>query len=661
MLSAAPADVEAAMTGARAGAEAWAWMSVEDRASRIRRVADLYEAHAAELFALAAREAGKTWLDGVGEVREACDFARFYANEALRECGRGYGFPRGVIACISPWNFPLAIFSGQILAALAAGNAVIAKPAEQTPLIAARAITLMHEAGIPRDAVQLLPGDGATVGAALVSDPRIDGVCFTGSTETARLINLAMAERLTPDAPLVAETGGLNAMIVDSTALPEQAVRDIITSAFQSAGQRCSALRMLYVQREVEARILEMLFGAIDELRISDPWHLATDVGPVIDVAARARIEAHCDRAEREGRLLKRLAAPVEGLFVPPAVLRVDGIEALAEEIFGPVLHVAAYDAEDIDAVVDAVNATGYGLTFGLHTRIDDRVQHVVDRVRTGNIYVNRNQIGAVVGSQPFGGEGLSGTGPKAGGPHYVRQLLAGVAAAGGVPAGAVVDEARLDAAVSNSRPGLIAAVTAGGPAALITTARGAGDVHRNDGGHAGDSHHNDGGGVDDIRRGDGGGAGSARFAPLDLPGPTGESNRLSFAPRGVVLCLGPGLETVRAQLAQARDAGNAAVVVAGGAVAAFASQAAHPRVVLLDGQVAPETLATLGGIAAVACSADRDVLAAMRTSLARRPGPLVPLITEPAAPERYVLERHVCVDTTAAGGNASLLAQAED
>ena len=666
MLSAAPADVEAAMTGARAGAEAWAWMSVEDRASRIRRVADLYEAHAAELFALAAREAGKTWLDGVGEVREACDFARFYANEALRECGRGYGFPRGVIACISPWNFPLAIFSGQILAALAAGNAVIAKPAEQTPLIAARAITLMHEAGIPRDAVQLLPGDGATVGAALVSDPRIDGVCFTGSTETARLINLAMAERLAPDAPLVAETGGLNAMIVDSTALPEQAVRDIITSAFQSAGQRCSALRMLYVQREVETRILEMLFGAIDELRIGDPWHLATDIGPVIDVAARARIEAHCDRAEREGRLLKRLAAPVEGLFVPPAVLRVDGIEALAEEIFGPVLHVAAYDAEDIDAVVDSVNATGYGLTFGLHTRIDDRVQHVVDRVRTGNIYVNRNQIGAVVGSQPFGGEGLSGTGPKAGGPHYVRQLLAGVAAAGGVPAGAVVDEARLDAAVSEAARGFAARPHrrgdggwAGG--AHYNDGRGAGDVHRNDGGHAGDSHHNDGGGVDDVRRGDGGSAGSARFAPLDLPGPTGESNRLSFAPRGVVLCLGPGLETVRAQLAQARDAGNAAVVVAGGAVAAFASQAADPRVVLLDGQVAPETLATLGGIAAVACSADRDVLAAMRTALARRPGPLVPLITEPAAPERYVLERHVCVDTTAAGGNASLLAQAED
>ena len=616
----APADIEAAVEAARIGAAAWASTSVEIRADRVRRVADLYEANAAELFALAAREAGKTRLDGVGEVREACDFARFYASEALRECARGPRTPRGTIACISPWNFPLAIFSGQVLAALAAGNAVLAKPAEQTPLIAARAVALMHEAGIPRDVVQLLPGDGAAVGAALARDPRIDGVCFTGSTATARLINRAMAEHLAPDAPLIAETGGLNAMIVDSTALPEQAVRDIVVSAFQSAGQRCSALRILYVQREVEERILEMLFGAIDELRIGDPWDLATDIGPVIDDEARDHIESYCHDAERSGRALKRLAAPEEGRFVPPTVIRVDGIEALAEEIFGPVLHVATYDADELDAVVDAINAAGYGLTFGLHTRIDDRVQRIVDRVRAGNIYVNRNQIGAVVGSQPFGGEGASGTGPKAGGPHYLPRLVAGVAAAG-TPTGAVVDEATLAAAVAGAARGL--------------TSR-------------------------PHRRGDDARVERFRFAPLDLPGPTGESNRLSFAPRGVVLCLGPGAAVARAQAATALDAGNAVVVVAQGAATALASFAAERRIAILDGQVAPDALAAVDGIAAVACSANRNVLADMREALARRSGPILPLITEPAAPERYVLERHVCVDTTAAGGNASLLAQAE-
>ena len=650
----APADIEAALEAARNGAAAWASTSVEARASRVRRVADLYESNAAELFALAAREAGKTWLDGVGEVREACDFARFYANEAVRECVRGQRAPRGVVACISPWNFPLAIFSGQILAALAAGNAVVAKPAEQTPLIAARAVSLMHDAGIPSDVVQLLPGDGATVGAALACDPRIDGVCFTGSTETARAINRAMSGHLAPDAPLIAETGGLNAMIVDSTALPEQAVRDIVASAFQSAGQRCSALRVLYVQREVEERILEMLFGAIDELRVGDPWDLATDVGPVIDDEARERIESYCRRAERDGRLLKRLTAPGEGRFVPPTVLRVDGIESLEEEVFGPVLHVAAYDADRIDAVVDAVNAAGYGLTFGLHTRIDDRVQHIVDRVRAGNIYVNRNQIGAVVGSQPFGGEGASGTGPKAGGPHYVRRLTAGASMAEGMPAGRVVDGMRLASAVSETSRAMTARPH------RSSRARRAQLGPDRDSGGAGEVRHAVETGSETIRSGEVGRTDGDRFAPLDLPGPTGESNRLSFAPRGVVLCLGPGTATTKMQIAAALDAGNAVVAVADGAPAALASLVSDPRVVLLDGRVDPESLVTVDGIAAVACSADRDVLGAMREALARRPGSILPLVTEPAAAERYVLERHVCVDTTAAGGNASLLARAE-
>ena len=659
---ATPADVEAALKAARASARAWGSTSAEDRANRVRRVADLYEANAAELFALAAREAGKTWLDGVGEVREACDFARFYANEALRECARRQGAPRGVIACISPWNFPLAIFSGQILAALAAGNAVVAKPAEQTPLIAARAVALMHAAGIPREVVQMLPGGGATVGAALACDPRVDGVCFTGSTATARLIDRAMAEHLAPDAPLIAETGGLNAMIVDSTALPEQAVRDIVASAFQSAGQRCSALRILYVQREVEERILEMLFGAIDELRIGDPWDLATDVGPVIDDEARERIESYCRRAEREGRALKRLAAPDNGRFVPPTVLRVDGIEALEEEIFGPVLHVATYDADRIDAVVDAVNASGYGLTFGLHTRIDDRVQHIVDRVRAGNIYVNRNQIGAVVGSQPFGGEALSGTGPKAGGPHYLRRLTAGDATAEGTtaegaPAGPVLDAIRLAAAVSKASRAMRAGPHRGG-----RTGHARPDAHSDAGGCevAGKVRHGKEKGCEAGEFGEAGQTGGARFTPFDLPGPTGESNRLSFAPRGVVLCLGPGAATTETQIATALDAGNAVVAVADRTTTAFESLVPDPRVVLLDGRIDPDSLVTVDAIAAVACSAERDVLGPIRIALARRPGPILPLITEPGAAERYVLERHVCVDTTAAGGNATLLALAD-
>ena len=652
-----PADVEAALKAARAGARTWAATSAADRASRVRRVADLYEGNAAELFALAAREAGKTWLDGIGEVREACDFARFYANEALRECAHRQRTPRGVIACISPWNFPLAIFSGQILAALAAGNAVVAKPAEQTPLIAARAVALMHAAGIPREVVQLLPGGGATVGAALACDPRVDGVCFTGSTATARLIERAMAGHLAPDAPLIAETGGLNAMIVDSTALPEQAVRDIVASAFQSAGQRCSALRILYVQRQVEERILEMLFGAIDELRIGDSWDLATDVGPVIDDEARERIESYCRRAEREGRVLKRLAAPDDGRFVPPTVLRVDGIEALEEEVFGPVLHVAAYDADRIEAVVDAVNASGYGLTFGLHTRIDDRVQHIVDRVRAGNIYVNRNQIGAVVGSQPFGGEGASGTGPKAGGPHYLRRLMVSATTAEGAPAGPVVDATRLAAAVSEASRAMRAGPHRGGRT-----------------GHARSDSGSDAGGCEDAGKvrhdkekgnkaggfGEAGQAGGARLTPFDLPGPTGESNRLSFAPRGVVLCLGPGAAATETQIATALDAGNAVVAVADRATTAFEALVPDSRVVLLDGRIDPDSLVTVDAIAAVACGADRDVLGAIRKALARRPGPILPLITEPGAAERYVLERHVCVDTTAAGGNATLLALAD-
>ncbi|VAW12819.1 Proline dehydrogenase / Delta-1-pyrroline-5-carboxylate dehydrogenase, partial [hydrothermal vent metagenome] len=415
-------DIETAIAGAGDGVTAWSAMKAAERGAILRRAADLFEAGFGEVFALLAREAGKTLADCVGELREAVDFLCEYAAtaEELPDAP-----PRGVVACISPWNFPLAIFTGQIAGALAAGNAVIAKPAEPTPLTAAWAVRLLHQAGVPRAALQLLPGRGATVGVGLTSDRRIDGVCFTGSTDTARAINRSMAEHGRPIAPLVAETGGLNAMIIDSTALPEQAVRDILASAFQSAGQRCSALRCLYIQSDVRDDILAMLFGAMDEFCLGDPWELATDIGPVIDASAKTGIEAHIAAARDQGRLLKQLETPTRGHFVAPAIIRIDGIADLKEEIFGPVLHVAGFEADGIGDVVSAINATGYGLTFGLHTRIDDRVQEVVEALHVGNTYVNRNQIGAVVGSQPFGGEGLSGTGPKAGGPAYVPHLQA--------------------------------------------------------------------------------------------------------------------------------------------------------------------------------------------------------------------------------------------
>ena len=602
---AAPADVETALAAAAEGFAEWSAYSALDRGSVLRDIADLYEANAPEFFALATREAGKSLLDGVSEVREAVDFLRFYASEAERLEGTSGSpnAPRGVIACISPWNFPLAIFSGQIAAALAAGNAVISKPAEQTPLIAARAVALMHQAGVPKAAIQLLPGDGPTVGAPLTSDPRVAGVCFTGSTEVAQIINRAMARKLDPRAPLIAETGGLNAMIVDSTALPEQAVRDIIASSFQSAGQRCSALRMLYVQKDIAERLLKMLHGAMDELRLGDPWDLTTDVGPVIDTEARAGIVAHIAAHQAEGRVLKSLKIPAEGLFVPPTVIRLNGIADLEREIFGPVLHVATFEAHEIDAVVDAINARGFGLTFGLHTRIDDRVQHIVERVRCGNVYVNRNQIGAVVGSQPFGGEGLSGTGPKAGGPHYMKRFLAVAATAIDSADGAPVSAASAQTALNSLR-------------------------------------------LPDWNA-----------TPETLPGPTGESNRLANHPRGKVLCLGPTAAAAFAQADAALAAGNAALLIAPGAMASVLKQGG--AVAALDGVLDPAALTQLSGIDAVASDATEPSLRALRQALAARDGALIPLITEPGQPERYTLERHVCVDTTAAGGNAALLAEA--
>jgi RHH-type transcriptional regulator, proline utilization regulon repressor / proline dehydrogenase / delta 1-pyrroline-5-carboxylate dehydrogenase len=432
-------EVDRMVRAGHAAQVGWDALGGEARARLLERTADLYEAHAEEFFSLCIREAGKTLIDAVLEVREAVDFLRFYASEARRQFTKPLPLPgptgeqnelrlhgRGVIAAISPWNFPLAIFTGLTSAPLAAGNAVIAKSAGQTPLIGALAIELMHQSGIPKDVVQLAPGSGRVVGGTLTAHPLLSGVVFTGSTDTARTINRTLAERDGPIIPFVAETGGQNAMIVDSSALPEQVTRDVISSAFQSAGQRCSALRVLFVQEDVADGMIRMIAGAMEALKVGDPSDLATDVGPVIDQAAKKALDEHLEWLDKNARKICRLEPPKEaanGCFVPPAFYEIQSLSQLNRENFGAILHVIRFAGDELDKVVEAINTTGYGLTLGLQSRIDTVRDYVEEHARVGNFYVNRNQIGAVVESQPFGGEGLSGTGPKAGGPHYVARF----------------------------------------------------------------------------------------------------------------------------------------------------------------------------------------------------------------------------------------------
>ncbi|MGJ8544794.1 MAG: bifunctional proline dehydrogenase/L-glutamate gamma-semialdehyde dehydrogenase PutA [Sulfitobacter sp.] len=542
---------------------------LEERRRVLKAAADAYEARFGEIFALLTREAGKGLPDCVAELREGVDFLRYYAAQATNAPAAG------VYTCISPWNFPFAIFLGQISAALAAGNAVLAKPAEQTPLIAYLAVKMLYEAGVPETALQLLPG-GGDIGAALTGDARVGGVAFTGSTGTALKIRENMAAHCAPGTPLIAETGGLNAMIVDSTALPEQAVQAIVESAFQSAGQRCSALRCLYVQEDIAEDFLKMLIGAMQALHLGDPWNICTDVGPVIDELARKGIADHIEEARRDSRLIAELSVPDQGTYIAPTILKINGIADLDREIFGPVLHVATFKSRQLDQVIDAINATGYGLTFGLHTRIDDRVQHVSERIEAGNIYINRNQIGAIVGSQPFGGEGLSGTGPKAGGPLYLTRFAA-----------PDVEAPRENWTGPAPLPALPAA------------------EHR-------------------------------VIETKTLPGPTGESNRLSTLPRAALLCMGPGQD---AAAAQAR-----AVTALGG----IAVQAA--------GQIDPSALTGGPAYGGVIWWGDEEAARAIDQALAKRSGAIIPLLRGTPDEGRVRAERHICVDTTASGGNAQLL-----
>ena len=431
VIEASAEEVALALAAAAAEAPIWQSTPVQQRAQCLERAAHALESQMQPLLGLIVREAGKTLSNAIAEVREAVDFLRYYAAQARDELADAASRPLGPVTCISPWNFPLAIFTGQVAAALAAGNVVLAKPAEQTPLIAARMVELLHESGVPPGAVQLLPGQGETVGAPLVADARVRGVMFTGSTEVARLIARTLATRLDEAGhtiPLIAETGGQNAMVVDSSALAEQVVLDVLQSAFDSAGQRCSALRLLCVQEEAAERLLPMLRGALHELAVGNPDRLSVDVGPVIDEPARAVIEQHVAVMQEAGCKVERLPLPaacVQGSFVAPTLIEIDNPGQLEREVFGPVLHVLRYARGGLPALIDAINDTGYGLTFGLHTRIDETIAQVVSRVHAGNVYINRNVVGAVVGVQPFGGEGLSGTGPKAGGPLYLHRLLA--------------------------------------------------------------------------------------------------------------------------------------------------------------------------------------------------------------------------------------------
>jgi RHH-type transcriptional regulator, proline utilization regulon repressor / proline dehydrogenase / delta 1-pyrroline-5-carboxylate dehydrogenase len=429
--------VDTALATAHAAQAAWDLRPASARAAILRRAADLFERDTPVLLARCIREAGRTLPDATAELREAVDFLRYYAQEAEDAFGQPLRLPgptgeanelwlegRGVFACVSPWNFPLSIFTGQIAAALAAGNAVLAKPAEQTTLTGAHAVRLLLEAGVPGEVLHFLPGPGTEVGARLVADPRVGGVAFTGSTETARAIHRALAQREGPLAALIAETGGQNAMIADSSALPEQVVLDALSSAFNSAGQRCSALRVLFVQDEIAERVLALLAGAMDELVVGDPAVMHTDIGPVIDEEARDLLGRHVEQMRAQGAVVRQLPLPQTcsaGTFFPPTVIEIPSLRMLQREVFGPILHVVRFAADALDDVVDSINATGYGLTLGIHSRIESQVQAIQRRCRVGNVYVNRNMIGAVVGVQPFGGRGLSGTGPKAGGPGYLH------------------------------------------------------------------------------------------------------------------------------------------------------------------------------------------------------------------------------------------------
>ena len=638
---ASEADVDNALRCAEESAVAWQATPPAERAAALERAAELMESRMQELLGVLIREAGKSFVNAIAEVREAVDFLRFYGAQVRNSFDNDTHIPLGPVVCISPWNFPLAIFTGQVCAALGAGNTVLAKPAEQTPLIAALGVQILHEAGIPRGALQLLPGRGETVGARLVADERVRGVMFTGSTAVASILQRSIAGRLDGrgrSIPLIAETGGQNAMIVDSSALAEQVVMDVMASTFDSAGQRCSALRVLCVQEDVAERILAMLRGAMAEARMGNPQRLSVDVGPVIDEDARATIEKHLQAMRDKGRTVHQMARVdadecVHGTYVMPTLIELERLDELQQEVFGPVLHVLRYRRAELDALLDQINAAGYGLTLGVHTRIDETIAKVVERARVGNLYINRNIVGAVVGVQPFGGEGLSGTGPKAGGPLYLYRLLS-----------ARPDDAlcrALDFGGAQTAPEIDRSEEQQNAARLFAQ-------WAQDNGLAGLA-------ALCQRYREQSQSGSTRV----LDGPTGERNSYSLLPREYVLCLADTEQDLLTQLAAVLAIGSQAVLPHSPLAAALLDRLPEPvraRIRSVSDWAGDDVR-----FDAVLHHGNAEQLRTLSRQLSARSGPIVGI--QGLAPgetdiplERLLIERALSINTAAAGGNASLM-----
>ncbi|EPN9525986.1 trifunctional transcriptional regulator/proline dehydrogenase/L-glutamate gamma-semialdehyde dehydrogenase [Cronobacter malonaticus] len=636
------AEVAQALESAVNNAPIWFATPPQERAAILERAAMLMEDQTQTLIGILVREAGKTFANAIAEVREAVDFLRYYAGQVRDDFDNETHRPLGPVVCISPWNFPLAIFTGQVAAALAAGNSVLAKPAEQTPLIAAQGIQILLEAGVPQGVVQLLPGRGETVGAQLTGDPRVRGVMFTGSTEVATLLQRNIADRLDPQGrptPLIAETGGLNAMIVDSSALTEQVVVDVVASAFDSAGQRCSALRVLCLQEEIADHTLTMLKGAMAECRMGNPGRLTTDIGPVIDAEAKAGIERHIQTMRAKGRKVFQAARDNSvdarewqtGTFVMPTLIELESFDEMKKEVFGPVLHVVRYNRNNLAGLIEQINKAGYGLTLGVHTRIDETIAQVTGSAHVGNLYVNRNMVGAVVGVQPFGGEGLSGTGPKAGGPLYLYRLLASRPEAA-VQATLERHDARYaqDAQVKTliTRPHQALTEWAAGRPELKALCE----------------HYL---------------ALSQSGVQRTLPGPTGERNTYTLLPRERVLCLADNEQDLLVQLAAATSAGSRVLWVDDPLQRTLAKQLPAAVNAIID-FAKPDVLFSQF-FDAVIYHGDSDQLRALCEKVAARDGAIVSVQGFARGEtnlllERLWLERSLSVNTAAAGGNASLM-----